>query len=461
VYTKHAEFKAGIVVLSALVVFLGFLFWAGGADSIWARYRHVTMRLQSGSTAPKVGDPVLLNGFPVGRVERVEPAVEERSGTEGPRRLKPADYAALRLDPSLPPPPDAKVREIYIRCVCRLDEARELPVGTTAEISKSLTGTRELQLKPGFSTRNLSDADTETDPIPVVAAGDFGDLQRAVQGLADKIGLLVDKGGIVVDKVGATLDDVRGLVASVRAKVDAIDAKGIQDNVLAASASLREALGTIEKRVDEIGGRLASAAQNVDRLTGRGQEVVDAAGKDLTALLSDLRKLVADMDAVVGDIRPKVNTILDNVTEASASVAKLGKDLEGLGPRLEAIVGTTGTGLERVLARLAEVGHNLSDVSEDLRAHPWKLLNKPEDKEIAFENLRNAASNFVRASGVVEGTVKDLKALEARRDLVPAEQARLVRETLARLEADLAKYGEAEAHFSRLLRGGASSMPGR
>ena len=30
-YTKHAEFKAGLVVLSALAVFLGFLFYAGGA----------------------------------------------------------------------------------------------------------------------------------------------------------------------------------------------------------------------------------------------------------------------------------------------------------------------------------------------------------------------------------------------------------------------------------------------
>ncbi len=165
------------------------------------------------------------------------------------------------------------------------------------------------------------------------------------------------------------------------------------------------------------------------------------------------------MDAVVSDVRPKVNAILDNVTSASASVARLGKDIEDLGPRLDAILGTTGGGLEKVIARLVEVGHNLSDVSEDLRAHPWKLLNKPEEKEIAFENLRNAASNFVRASGMVQDTIKDLKTLEGRHDLPPPEQARLVKEALARLEADLSKYAQAEAFFTQLLRGGAESMP--
>jgi len=144
---------------------------------------------------------------------------------------------------------------------------------------------------------------------------------------------------------------------------------------------------------------------------------------------------------------------------ASALVARLGKDLEDLGPRLSAIVGTTGGGLEKVIARLAEVGHNLSDVSEDLRAHPWKLLNKPDEKEIAFENLRNAASNFVRASGMVEDAIKGLKELEGRRDLPPPEQARLVKAALARLEADLSKYTQAEAYFTQLLRGGPPSMP--
>lgn len=452
-YTKHAEFKAGLVVLSALTVFLGFLFYAGGASSLWAKYRHVHMRFRAGPTAPKVGDPVLMNGFEIGRIETVAQDEERRTGAA----LTLADRAALRLKDG----EDGVARELFVRAVARLDRSQTIPAGTSAEISTSLTGSRSLQLKLGLSTVDLDDADTKATPIFVVAAGDFADLQRSVQDLTDKIGGLVDKGGIVVDKISLAIDDVRGMLASIRAKIEVIDAKAIQDNVLAATASLRDTLAGLETRVDDIAGKLVSAAGNVDAMTGRGRQVVDATGDQLAALLADLRRLVADMDAVVGDVRPKINTILDNVTAASASVSRLGRDLEGLGPRLEAIVGTTGVGLDKVLTRLADVGHNLSDVSEDLRAHPWKLLNKPEDKEIAYENLRNAASNFVRASQAVSEVVAELKALETRRDLVPAEQASLVKAALARLEADLSKYAQAETFFTQLLRGGASAMPAR
>jgi len=453
VYTKHAELKAGLVVLIALAIFLGFLFYAGGADSLFADYRHVGMRFKPGPTAPKVGDPVLMNGFEIGKIESVEQAEERRTGAQ----LTIEDRAALRLGDGQ----NGTAREIYVRAVARLRKDQIIPVGTTAEISTSLTGSRSLQLKLGLSTENLSDESTKERPIVVVAAGDFADLQRSVQALADKIGGLVDKGGLVVDKVGAAIDDVRAMLATVRAKIDVIDTKGIQDNVLAATGSLRDTLASVQKKIDDIGDKLASAAGHVDAATGKAKEVVDRTGDQLSALMTDLRKLVADLDAVVGDARPKVNTILDNVTVATAYAARFTADVAALGPKLDAIVGSTGAGLDKVLARLSEVGHNLADVSEDLRANPWKLLNKPENREIAYENLRNAASNFVRASGNVEETIRELKLLEQRRDLVPAEQTRLVKEALARLEADLSKYAQAESFFTQLLRGGAASMPGK
>lgn len=450
-YTKHAELKAGVMVLTALTVFLAFLFYAGGAKSIWAKHRYVTMRFKPGPTAPVVGDSVLMNGFEIGRIESVAQAVELRSG----KALTLEDRAALHLADGQ----DAVAREIFVRAVARLDERQTIPVGTTAEISTTLTGSRVLQMKLGLSTVDLSDDDTTRSPIPVVAAGDFADLQRSVQALTDKIGTLVDKGSGVVEKVGTAIDDVRGLLASIKAKIDVIDAKGIQDNVLAASASLRDTLASVQRRVDEIADKLSSAAGNVDALASRGKEVVDRTGVQVAALLDDLKKLVADLDAVVGDVRPKVNAILDNVTAASASVAKLGKDLEDLGPKLSAIVGSTGTGLEKVIARLAEVGHNLSDVSEDLRANPWKLLNKPEEKEIAFENLRNAASNFVRASGAVQQTIADLKSLESRTDLGTDAQKRMLQAAFVRLQTDLAKYTDAETRFTGLLRSSGPSGP--
>ncbi len=450
-HTKNAEFKAGLTLLGGLVVLLGFLFYASGAKSPWAEYRRLHLRFKQGFLAPTVGDPVLMNGVEVGRVESVSQAAEERRGA----RLTLSDRAALKLKDG----EDGVAREVYVAAVVRMDPAQIVPRGTVAQISESLVGSRKLILKPGLSSENIRDADTVADPIPATAAGDFSDLQRSVQDLADKVSALVDKGAGVLEEVQKAIVDVRGLIGDLRAKVDQVDVAGIQGNVLEASKALRTTLENASVKVDAIATKVTAAAGNLETLTGRGVEVVDATGKDVQELLASLKALVAHLDGIVLDARPKVAATLDNVLAASTSATRLGKDLEAIGPRLNGILGDVGGDLTAVLKRLNEVGHNLADASEDVRAHPWKLLNKPEDREIAYENLRNAASNFVRASSAMQETIADLKALEARRDLGSDVQRRMLAEAFGRLQSDLAKYTDAEARFTGLLRSSASSAP--
>ncbi len=456
-HTKNAEFKAGLTLLVGIGVFLGFLFYASGAKSPWAEYRHLRLRFKQGFLAPTVGDPVVMNGVEVGRVETVSQATEERRGA----RLTLADRATLKLKDG----EDGVAREIYVLAVVRMEPGQVVPRGTTAEISESLVGSRKLKLKPGLSVENIEDKDTVAEPIPTVAAGDFTDLQRSVQDLADKVTGLVEQGSGVLEEVTKALADVRGLIADLRAKVDQVDVAGIQGNVLEASKALRTTLEKASAQVDAIARKVDAAAGNVETLTGRGVEVVDATGKDVHELLASLKALVARLDGIVIDAQPKISATFDNVLAASASVTRLGEDLEAIGPRLNGILGDAGGDLSGVLKRLNEVGHNLADASEDVRAHPWKLLNKPDDKEIAFENLRNAASNFVRASGAVQQTIADLKALEARTDLGTDAQKRLLQAAFVRLQTDLAKYGDAESRFTGLLRtsgpAGPVQPPGR
>src|SRR5205085_8798849 len=113
-----------------------------------------------------------------------------------------------------------------------------------------------------------------------------------------------------------------------------------------------------------------------------------------------------------------------------------------------------------VLVKLSEVAHNLSDASEDLRAHPWKLLTKPDATEIAYENLRNAMSNYVRASQAVEGAARELRDAESRQSIPDDDKKRLIEDALTRLKADLARYDDAARRFTELLRqGGGAPAP--
>ena len=438
-YTKQAELKAGIVVVIAVGVLLTLLWLSTGAESLFASHRTILLRFQQGYAAPEKGDPLFMNGFSIGQVTSVVQKEELRSGAQ----LTPKDRALLGLKTT----EDGTAREIYVLAEARLPAAQKIPDGTTAEISVSVTGSRQLQLMPGRSTRDLTDEDIRHHPIATSSAGDLADVMRSIQELVAKVSDLVGSGDLV-------LADVRTLLKSLKDKVDSIDLAGIQANVLDASSSLKDSLATVKRRVDEIGERISDAASDVKAIAANGKTIVKSAGDDVNEILKTLKEVALELKDILDRAAPKVDAILDDVARAARGAAELGKEFQGLGPRLHAILGDAGAGLDKVLSRFAEVGHNLADASEDLRAHPWKLLNKPDEKEIAYENLRNAASNYVRAAQAMGEAADDLKTLQARQDLGPDDQKRLVAAALARLQADLSKYAAAEEFFTRMLQAG-------
>ena len=161
-YTKRAELKAGFVVLAALGATLALLYFAGGSEPFWAEFRSVNLRFEPGFVAPKVGDEVRMNGKTIGRVNEVRQAEAIYRGDQ----LTPAVRARLGLlDPMV-----VEARELYILAVLKLPADQIIPKGTTAQIDRLLTGTRELSLLPGRSIENLSDEDIRRSPLPASEA---------------------------------------------------------------------------------------------------------------------------------------------------------------------------------------------------------------------------------------------------------------------------------------------------
>lgn len=451
-YTKHAELKAGILVLVALGVLGFFIYRAGGSRLPWAEGEKLHLRFEQGFAAPSRGDPVVMNGLRIGTVVGVGQGVEVR-GEAGPDGktlpLTDADRARLRLRPGEP----GVAREVYVTAVVELMRSDQvIPKGTRGQITVNLTGARELALLPGLSKEDLRPADTEKDPIRTTAAGDIADIQRSLERVADKIGSVADNANLV-------LSDVRATIADIRKKIDVIDLASIQANVLDASKDLREALSLAKGRIDDIGARIADAAASLKTMASDASLGVKDVVADLKDLLGHLKTASAEVEAIVARASPKVDEILDQVLAASRSAASSVKEFEGLGTRVQGVVGTVGDDLDRILARVAEGAHNLSDVLEDLRAHPWKLANKPEDKEIAFENVRNAASSYVRAARSLEESLRVVKELEARKDLAAADREALLKKAWARLQGDLAAYDEKAKFFSGALQAGGVSAP--
>jgi methyl-accepting chemotaxis protein len=256
----------------------------------------------------------------------------------------------------------------------------------------------------------------------------------------------------VVGNLDLVVADVRDVVRTVKAKVDQIDVTGIQTNVLDASKSLKEGLATASARIDEITAKVSEAASNVKVLTADGSTIVKDASADVKEILANLKEISATLQRTIERIGPKVETVLDEVAAAAKTANASIGEFAGLGTKVQGIVGQAGVDLDLALKRIAETSHNLADMTEDLRSHPWKLANRPEDKEIAFENVRNATTNYVRAAQAIQESLTQVRALEGRADLADADRKRLLDALMARLQGELARYEEAARIFTRLLQ---------
>ena len=110
-----------------------------------------------------------------------------------------------------------------------------------------------------------------------------------------------------------------------------------------------------------------------------------------------------------------------------------------------------GVDIDTLLRNLIDTSRNLQDTSEDVRAHPWKLLNKPDDQEIAFENLRSAALSYMRAMRDLNDASRRLVALMGRDDLDDPDVKALLDKAVGEFEAAQARYRHDEARWQQLF----------
>lgn len=438
-YTKRAELKAGLVVLTAIFAILALLYFAGGAEPIWGDYRYVHLRFEPGYVAPKAGDEVKMLGVHVGRVTEVRQAEQVYEGD----KLTPEVRARLGIrEPAL-----RSAREFYVLAIVKLPVKQVIPRGTTAMISTSVTGTRTLALLPGFSLEDLTDSETRDQPIAAREAPGLTEITERLDDIAAKVEALVDGGSLLIG-------DARGVVQVLRTKIEAVDTEGLTDDLKAGLASLRRTLEGLEQRVTGIADTVASAANNLDRMTASGADTVDQVKADMKELLTTLKGVAVRLDKIMADAQPRVQGILSDFQVTASNMKRLSAEFYGIGPDARALLRDLGSDAGELMKTLKDTARNFLDASEDLRANPWKLLNEPSADQIAFQNLRNATLNYERAMRELnEASGRLTKLLQSGQATTPQERA-AVANALGEFQSRLRTVRSTEARFLQLLREG-------
>lgn len=256
-------------------------------------------------------------------------------------------------------------------------EDKVLREDATASVAVSMMGISTVEISPG--TEKPIEAESAAGPIEIQGAE-----TSTLQDITNKAGTLLDNLNQtfgekqqkqfqeIIQHIRDASVDARKLTAKISASVDENTSgiRAIVDNAKNVTADLAQMTSQNKEHI-------AQTIQNIKK----GSERIDAVFNELDKAIKGINDAVADAKRFVGN----VNLVLDENRQTVDDLLRNAKDT------------TT----------------NIQLMSQDLRRHPWKLLNKPTDREIITGDLAASADQL----GVLEKKLdanleRLLKALE-------------------------------------------------
>jgi hypothetical protein len=149
----------------------------------------------------------------------------------------------------------------------------------------------------------------------------------------------------------------------------------------------------------------------------------------------------------VAENRETIKAVLQNFEDASRRVAPILVRLESLSKNLDETVIEVRPELAATLQNARRAMGNFESLTEDLKTAPWKLINKPSDKESDAVHLYNAARLYVDAAGRIADNIESLDSLRKLGVLDDPSKKDLIERALSQLQDSL---GDFEARQKRL-----------
>jgi len=175
-------------------------------------------------------------------------------------------------------------------------------------------------------------------------------------------------------------------------------------------AKAREDYSRWSLTIDQVMERALSISGNIDAAMAEARQIISDNHEKLNATLANAADLSADAKAIAERVRgetiDKVTSLIDRGYEGVDAFSSTGETIQ---QRVDAEI----PGLADALANARIAAQQLKLATIEVRRSPWKLLYRPEPKELEHELLYEAARSFAVAAS-------DLKAASGSLDRVMA-----------------------------------------
>ncbi len=363
---KNTFLTGVFVVVSIIATVVIVVVLSGVLDTLGTSLYTVRFDLDTNIGGLQPGAEVRVGGRRVGVVSAVE-FVDESGTIEG-------IDVQMRVDKSIP---------ITDNAVATL----ELPLlGTQGVINFPALGTGA-RLAPGGVLMG------ELSPPSFLSQAGYGDDQRAdLQNILDKSSGFADKLDAMGTSAQTTIDDAQAMVADVRneweqtwkSRIDRVTANA--DSTIAKGPELA---ADLDERIEEVGTLLATAQSYLDD----NRDKVDEAIENARGISADGKAFTERLN---GELTDRVISLLDTgkaeLTKAGDAVAKYGDILDEQRPNIR-----------KSLVNFRLASDQLRDMLVEVRRSPWRLIYRPDTRELQYELLYDAARTYA-------GALSDLRA---------------------------------------------------
>lgn len=387
---RRNELATGMFVILALTTLVGVIVWMGGGEIFRPTKQKVVFFLAeiAGSAGLETGNFVQIGDDQIGRI------------------------ADIRFEP-------LSGRTLYTAEIDR-DDFEVHSDGNAIVVAGLIGGARLVITHRGSDSAPLAD---DENPIEL-----FGGINQTMADLASAAKKVNEIAGSILNEFDA--NQANAILPKVRKVIGSLESAAAKAAQIAANIQFETTQGEEKAAM----GKIHRSIDHINKITADAQPKISDTLSAARDTIQQIRKYAKD----------DIAEILTTLRQSNTELLKITKDFSTVSAHAKEIIVLHRDNIDEIIDNMAQVSANLKAASKEIRRNPWRLIYKPDGRELHSQNIYDAARAFSNGAEQLDQAIAKMTLLsKASIKGIPSDDPMLLK-VRKQLEEAFGKFTKAE-----------------